>query len=74
MLVNPARLTDDEVGASLAQMAQAITMQAQAITDQVNLQNVKRENLPIRSMANRLRYFTRINPPIFIGSKTLEDP
>ena len=36
MLVNPARLTDAEVRASLAQMAQAITMQAQAMTAQVN--------------------------------------
>ena len=32
MLVNPARLTDAEVRASLAHMAQAITMQAQAMT------------------------------------------
>ena len=40
MLVNPARLTDAEVRASLSQMAQAITMQAQAMTAQVNRQNV----------------------------------
>ena len=25
-------------------------------------------------MGDRLKDFTRINPPIFIGSKTLEDP
>ena len=25
-------------------------------------------------MADRLRYFTRMNPPIFTGSKTLKDP
>ena len=37
MPVNPARLTDAEVRASLAQMAQAITIQAQAMTAQVNL-------------------------------------
>ena len=36
MLVNPAGLTDARVRASLAQMTQVITMQAQAITDQVN--------------------------------------
>ena len=36
MPVNPARLTDAEVSASLAQIAQAITMQAQAMTAQVN--------------------------------------
>ena len=34
--VNPARLTDAEVRASLAQMAHAITMQSLAMTAQVN--------------------------------------
>ena len=74
MLVNPARLTDDEVGASLAQMAQAITMQALGMADQVNWQNVQRENPPVHNMAYRLRNLTRMNPPMFTGSKTLEDP
>ena len=74
MLVNPTGLTDAEVRASLAQMAQAITMQAQAMTAQVNRQNVQRENPPIRSVADRLRDFTRMNPPIFTGAKTSEDP
>ncbi|XP_015054953.1 uncharacterized protein LOC107001401 [Solanum pennellii] len=55
-------------------MAQVITMQAQAMTAQVNRQNVERENPPVRSMADRLRDFTRMNPPIFIGSKISEDP
>ena len=36
MPVNRVGLTDVEVRASLAQMAQAITMQAQAMTAQVN--------------------------------------
>ena len=36
MPVNSAGLTDAEVRASLAQMAQAITMQAQAMIAQVN--------------------------------------
>nr|XP_010313176.1 uncharacterized protein LOC104644722 [Solanum lycopersicum] len=54
MLVNPAGLTDPEVRASLAQIAQTITLQAQAITDQVNRQNVQRENPPIRTMADRV--------------------
>ena len=40
MLVNPAGLTDAEVRAYLAQMEQTITMQDQAMTDQVNRQNV----------------------------------
>ncbi|XP_069155812.1 uncharacterized protein [Solanum lycopersicum] len=74
MPVNPAGLTDAEVRASLAQMAQAITMQAQAMTAQVNRQDVLRENPPARSIADRLRDFTRMNPPIFTGAKTSEDP
>ncbi|XP_069144489.1 uncharacterized protein [Solanum lycopersicum] len=74
MPVNPAGLTDAEVRASLAQMAQAITMQAQAMTSQVNRQDVLRENPPVRSIADRLRDFTRMNPPIFTGAKTSEDP
>ncbi|XP_069152031.1 uncharacterized protein [Solanum lycopersicum] len=55
-------------------MAQAITMQAQAMTAQVNRQDVLRENPPVRSIADRLRDFTRMNPPIFTGAKTSEDP
>ena len=74
MPINPAGLTDAEVRASLAQMAQAITMQAQAMTAQVNRQDVLRENPPVRSIADRLRDFTRMNPPIFTGAKTSEDP
>ncbi|XP_027772374.1 uncharacterized protein LOC107017541 [Solanum pennellii] len=49
-------------------------MQAQAMTAQVNRQDVQRENPPVRSMADRLRDFTRMNPPIFTGAKTSEDP
>ena len=74
MPVNPARLTDAEVRASLAQMAPAITIQAQAMTAQVNRENVQRENPPVRSMPERLRDFTRMNPQIFTAAKTLEDP
>ena len=68
--INATGLTDAEVRASLAQMAQDITMQVQAMTDQVNRQNVHRENPSNRSMADKLREFTRMNPPIFTGSKT----
>ena len=72
MLVNPSGLTDDEVRASLAKMSYVITMQAQSMTDQLNRHNVQRENPPIRSMADRLRDLTRMNPPIFTRSKTSE--
>ena len=69
MLVKPDGLTDVEVRASLAQMEQAIPMQAQAMTDHVNQQNVHRENPLVHSMADKLRDFTRMNPHIFKGSK-----
>ncbi|TMX02008.1 hypothetical protein EJD97_022881 [Solanum chilense] len=48
-------------------------MKDKAMTDQVNRQNVQRENPLVRSMADRLRDFTRMNPPIFTDSKTSED-
>ncbi|XP_069152798.1 uncharacterized protein [Solanum lycopersicum] len=70
----PAGLIDAEVGASLAQMAQAIVMHAQAMTAQVNRQDFQRENPLVRSMADRLRDFARMDPSIFTGSKTLKDP
>ena len=49
-------------------------MQALDITNQVNRKNVQIENPSVRRMADRLRDFTRMNPPIFIGSKTSKDP
>ena len=74
MPINPAGWSSEEVWASLSQMAQALTKQAQAMTDQVNWQNVQREDPPICRMADRLRDFTRMNPFIFKGSNPLEDP
>ena len=44
------------------------------MTEQVNRQNVQRENLPARGMANRLRDFTRMNSLIITGPMTLVDP
>ena len=73
MPVHPSGLTNAEVRAYLAQLAQAITMEAQAKTYQVNRQNVHRENPSICRMVNRLRDITRMNTPIFIGYKTSED-
>ena len=48
-----------DVNAALAQMANAITMQAG-------------RNVP--TQASRIRDFTRMNPPEFFGSKPNEDP
>ena len=41
---------------------------------QVNWKNVERENPLVRRMASTKRDFTRMNPPIFTGAKTSEDP
>ena len=48
--------------------------QAQTMTVQVNRQDVQRENPPVRNIDERLRDFTRMNPPIFTVAKTSEDP
>ena len=74
MPVNPSRLNDAEVRASLNQMAHAITIKAQSMTELVNQQNFQRENSSVYTMADRLRDFTRMNPPIFTLYKTPEDP
>ena len=73
MPVHPAGLTDAEVQTSLVHMAQAITMKALAIISKVNRQNVEKGNTSVRSMDDKLRDFTIMNPPFFIGSNTLED-
>ena len=67
MPFNLVGLTDAEVRASLTQMAQTMTVQ-------VNRQYVQRENPPVRSIADKLRDFTRMNPHILKGSKTIKDP
>ena len=63
----------------LAQMDQAMTTQAQAATVQAQAMTVhaNRDVAPRvheRTMASRFRDFTRMNPPIFYGSKVDEDP
>ena len=74
MPVNLAGLIDAEVWTALDHMDQAITMQAQAMMAHANRQVVHRDNPPTRSMEDRLQDFTRMNPPIFIEYKILEDP
>ena len=74
MQVNPTGLTDAEVRTTLSQMDQSITMQVQDMMAQANRQDVQRENPVVHSMADKLHDFTRTNPTIFTGSKTLQDP
>ena len=73
VLVNPPDLTDSKVWAALLQMAQAITTRAQAITAQANREVAPRENPHASTMVSRLRDFTRMNPPMYFGSKVDED-
>ena len=72
MYVNPIRLTDGEVTA-LVEMAQAITLQDQAMTAQAKQRGVPKENPPSNTIVSRLRDFTRMNSPVYIGSKIVED-
>ena len=46
---------------------------SQAMTALAELQGVSTENLPSSTIASRLRDFTRVNPPVYTGSKIVED-
>ena len=72
--VNPAVLIDGEVRAAVVQISQANTGQTQSITAQATREGSPREKPHANTMASRLRDFTRINPPVYIGSRTNEDP
>ena len=54
-------------------MVQAITLQAQDMTSQIEQQGVPRKNPSSSTMASRLRNFTRMNSPIYTGSKIAEN-
>ena len=73
MPVNPAALTDGEVRETVVLMAKAITAKAQSITDQATREGAPRENPHATTMASRLRDFTRMNRPVYFGSRTNED-
>ncbi|TMX03464.1 hypothetical protein EJD97_016057, partial [Solanum chilense] len=70
--VNPDGLTDGEVKNALVQMAHAIMTQDQAITSQSTREGAPRENPHASTMASILRDFTRMNPPVYYGSKDIE--
>ena len=57
-------MKDDEVRASLLQMDQDITTQAQSIMFQANREVLPQENQHVITMATHLRDFTRMNPPM----------
>ena len=66
-------MIDGKVRESMFQMYQALTTQAQDITAQANRDGIPLENQHASTMASCLRGFSRINPPMFIGSKVDED-
>ena len=72
--VYPPLLTDEYIKAALIQLAQADTVQAQAMMVKANRELVPHPHQQVTTMASRLRDFTRINPPTFYGSMVEEDP
>ena len=54
-------------------MAQAITLQAQAMTAQAEQQGFPRKDPLNSTMASRLRDFTRMNPLVYTRSKIVEN-
>ncbi|TMW98144.1 hypothetical protein EJD97_004444, partial [Solanum chilense] len=79
-LVNPPPLTNENIRATLFQIAQsitteaqAVTTQAQTITTQANREVVPRAQQHVATMASHLMDFTRMNPPYFYGSKVVKE-
>lgn len=68
--VNPIGLIDGEVRESLLKMEQDITTQAQAISAQATSEGAPTEKTHASTTVTRLRDFTRMNPPVYNGSKT----
>ncbi|TMW95400.1 hypothetical protein EJD97_008945 [Solanum chilense] len=71
--INPTALTDGDVREALFPMAQAITAQAHVIISQTTKEDSYGENPNARIIARKLRDFTKINPPVYLGSRTDED-
>lgn len=68
------RGNEDPPELSNKDIREALLALARAVTTQVNLSMVPRENVVESTMTSRLRDFVRMNPPIFLGSKVGEDP
>ncbi|TMX02698.1 hypothetical protein EJD97_020319, partial [Solanum chilense] len=73
---SPLALTDGDIRVAFLQMAQAITIQTQAVTTQAevmttqsNQEVVPGRNQHVRTMASRLRDFTRMDTLLYMGPK-----
>ncbi len=79
-LVNPPSLKDGDIRATFLQMDKDITNKAQPFTTyaqtttQANWEVLSQANQHVGTMASCLRYFARMNPPTFYGSKVEENP
>ncbi|TMX05322.1 hypothetical protein EJD97_024624, partial [Solanum chilense] len=78
--VVPPPMTDEDIREDFLNFAQPVTSQAnivtflvQVMTTQVNREVGLRVPQHANTMASRLRDFTRMNPPLFYGSKEDED-
>ncbi|KAK4724069.1 hypothetical protein R3W88_026848 [Solanum pinnatisectum] len=67
-------MLDEDVRSAILMMAQAMTIQAQAMMDQANRDGGAYVNRNVSTTTSRLRDFLRINPPVFLCSKMEEDP
>ena len=72
--VNPAGMIDGEVREALLQMEQDINTKAQDFTAQAIREVPSKENLHISTMASINSDFNWMNPHVYYGSKTNEDP
>jgi len=63
----PPDMTNEEIRTAILTLARAMTAQ-------VNRDGGPRLNANEGVVASRLRNFVRMNPPIFLGSRTREDP
>ena len=59
---------------SMISQASVVTSQVQAMTAQVNSEVGRRVPQHANTMASHLRDFTRMNPLMFFGSRSDEDP
>ena len=78
---NPQAMTEAEMWDIIAEIAQAITTQAQdatvqdkAMTAQANREISLYPHQQVTTMASRPRDFTRMNPPSFYGYKVMKTP